>query len=87
MARKPTRQSRCDDPNKPDTGEGKSGPKAFTQYAARQLTQGVAPNEGGVNPTHLYFADAEFRHHKLARNVNVLPHQIREETEQKEDAK
>ena len=81
LTREPSGQSGGDDPDYPCAGQRHPWPEQLAEYASRQLTQGVAPNEGGVNPAHLDFADAKLGHHEFARHVDVLAHQVREEAE------
>ena len=82
----PPGQPGGDHPDDARTAERQPGPQQLAKDAARQLTEGISPDEGRINPPHLDFTDAQLGHHELSGHMNVLAHQIREEAQQKEQA-
>ena len=77
----PAGECRGEHPHDARAGECHARPKPLAKYASGQLAQRITPDEGGINPAHLDFADAQLGHHEFARDVDVLSHQVRQEAE------
>ena len=81
LAGEPAGECRGQYPHDARAGECHARPEPLAKYASGQLAQRITPDEGGINPTHLDFTDTQLGHHEFARDVDVLSHQVRQETQ------